>query len=64
MISTDFNKIKTCIGLLMWFGLVQMPKIESSWSLKSRYSNEVASNTMSRNRFELLLRFWHFADNE
>lgn len=41
-----------------------MPKIESYWSFKSRYSNKVASNTMSRNRLELLLRFWHFADNK
>jgi hypothetical protein len=48
----------------MWFGLVQMSSIESYWSLKSRYVNKVASNTMSSNRFELLLRFWHFSDNE
>lgn len=61
---TNINEIKKFIGLLMWFGLVQMPNIESYWSLKSRYANNVASNTMSRNRFELLLRFWHFSDNE
>lgn len=60
---TNFYEIKKFIGLLMWFGLVQMPSIESYWSLKSRYSNKVASITMSRNRFELLLRFWHFSDN-
>jgi len=61
---TDFDEIKKFIGLLMWFGLVQMPSIESYWSSKSRYTNQVAKNTMSRNRFELLLRFFHFSDNE
>ncbi|KAE9536159.1 hypothetical protein AGLY_007382 [Aphis glycines] len=52
------------MGLLLWFGLVQMPSLESYWSTKIRYKNNVASKIMSRNRFELLLRFWHFADNE
>jgi len=52
------------MGLLLWFGLVQIPSSESYWSTKIRYKNNVAPKIMSRNRFELLLRFWHFADNE
>lgn len=61
---TNFDEIKKFIRLIMWFGLFDMPSIECYWSLKARYANKVACNTMSRNRFELILRFWHFADNE
>jgi len=48
----------------MWMGLVQMPSLKDYWSLKIMYKNSVAKNIMSRNRFELILRFWHFSDNE
>jgi len=44
-------------------GLVQMPSIESYWSTKSRYLNSIVGKTMLRNRFDLILRFWHFSDN-
>lgn len=61
---TNVDEIKKFIGLLLWCGLVQMPSLASYWSTKLRYKNNVAPKIMSRNRFELLLRFWHFADNE
>jgi len=62
-VPTNYNEIKKFIGLLLWMGLVQMPSIESYWSTKSRYLNSIAGKTMPRNRFELILRFWHFSDN-
>lgn len=62
-VPTNYNEIKKFIGLLLWMGLVQMPSIESYWSTKSRYTNNIAGKTMPRNRFELILRFWHFSDN-
>ncbi|XP_015375256.1 PREDICTED: piggyBac transposable element-derived protein 4-like [Diuraphis noxia] len=62
-VPTNYNEIKKFIGLLLWMGLVQMPSIESYWSTKSRYINSIAGKTMPRNRFELILRFWHFSDN-
>lgn len=61
---TDATEIKQFLGLLMWMGLVQMPSLKDYWSLKIMYKNSVAKNIMSRNRFELILRFWHFSDNE
>ncbi|XP_060874821.1 piggyBac transposable element-derived protein 4-like [Metopolophium dirhodum] len=61
---TNVDEIEKFMGLLLWFGLVQMPSLESYWSTKIRYKNNVAPKIMSQNRFELLLRFWHFADNE
>lgn len=63
-IPTNFEEIKKFIGLLLWMGLVELPSIESYWSKKQMYSNNVAGNVMPKNRFELLLQFWHFADNE
>jgi len=45
-------------------GLVQKPSLKDYWSLKIIYKNIVAKYIMSRNRFELILRFWHFSDNE
>ncbi|XP_025205105.1 piggyBac transposable element-derived protein 4-like [Melanaphis sacchari] len=52
------------IGLLLWMGVVKYPTISDYWSKAERYENNVASKIMSRNKFELILRFWHFADNE
>ncbi|XP_008188519.1 piggyBac transposable element-derived protein 4-like [Acyrthosiphon pisum] len=63
-VPTDSKEIKLFSGLLIWMGLVEMPNLGSYWSTKHRYKNYVAQKTMSRNRFELLLRFWHFSDNK
>ena len=41
-----------------------MPTLEDYWSISTRYKNNVVQNIMSRNRFELILRFLHFSDNE
>ncbi|XP_022160088.1 piggyBac transposable element-derived protein 4-like [Myzus persicae] len=62
-IPTDQQVIKKFFGLMIWMELVQMPTLEDYWSISIRYKNNVAQNTMSRNRFELILRFLHFSDN-
>lgn len=41
-----------------------MTSIADYWSKAERYKNGVAPKAMSRNKFELILRFWHFEDNE
>ena len=61
---TDATEIKHFLSLLIWMGLVQMPSLKDYWSFKIIYKNIVAKNIMSRNRFELILRFWNFLDNE
>lgn len=58
----DQQEMKKFIGLLMWMGLKKLPKIADYWSRNPLYENKVAGSTMSRNRFELLLRCWHFED--
>lgn len=63
-IDTSRDEMTRFIGLLIWMGLVSMPKIASYWQSMSLYKNSIASATMTRNRFQLLLKMLHFADNE
>ena len=44
-------------------GLVKKGKIANYWSTNSLYKNEVAPSIMSRNRFQVVLRYINFADN-
>jgi hypothetical protein len=61
--NTNINEMKFFLGLQIWIGLVQMPKLSNYWSNNVLYSNEI-TKLISRNRFELLLSNWHFANNE
>ncbi|CAG4991563.1 unnamed protein product [Parnassius apollo] len=58
----DAAEMKKFIGLLIWMGLKKLPKISDYWSTDVLYENNVANKVMSRNRFEILLRCWHFED--
>ncbi|XP_050518285.1 piggyBac transposable element-derived protein 4-like [Diabrotica virgifera virgifera] len=51
------------LGFLLWMGLDKKPKITDYWKRSEIYWSE-AANRMSRNRFENILRMWHFANNE
>jgi hypothetical protein len=51
-------------GIIIETGLVQMPKLKYYWSSSQLYGSEIIRNTMSRERFELLLKFWHFSNND
>lgn len=57
------NEMELFIGLLIWMGMVDMPSIESYWKTSLLYRNSVAPLAMPRNRFQSILRVWHFADN-
>ncbi|KAL4103566.1 hypothetical protein QTP88_018927 [Uroleucon formosanum] len=57
------DDIEHFLGLLLWMGLVKMPSLSDYWNRAECYQNNVASKTMSRNKFELILRFWHFENN-
>lgn len=45
-------------------GLVKFPTLQDYWYKRRLFRFCAASDVMSRNRFELLLHFWHFTDNE
>jgi hypothetical protein len=59
--DTTAVEMKKIIGIILWMGLVQYPSIESYWS--KIYQNFIKC-AMSRNRFQLLLKIWHFSNNE
>ena len=63
-VDTDKSEIRTFLGLLIWMGLVRMPTLDAYWRQSVMYSNSITASTMTRNRFQLLLRLFHFADNQ
>ncbi|XP_053967404.1 piggyBac transposable element-derived protein 2-like [Anastrepha ludens] len=60
--TTDFE-MKKFPGLLLWMGLVKVGSLKDYWSKDSLYNFSIPGKTMSRNRFQLLLSFLHFTDN-
>nr|XP_033335543.1 piggyBac transposable element-derived protein 4-like [Megalopta genalis] len=62
--ETSKSEIKRLLGLVLWMGLVKLPAIHHYWSNDPAYLQTFPRAVMSRNRFELLLRMLHFADNK
>jgi len=61
--ETDPCEMKKFIGIIFLMGIVQKPSISSYWSTDPVIATPLLNKIMPRNRFELLLKFWHFADN-
>lgn len=61
--DTDAAEMKRFLCLLIHMGPNNLPTVEHYWSTDPLYKTEVYGKSMSRNRFQLLLRFWHFSDN-
>ena len=57
------NEIKTFLGVLLLMGIVYKPKMRMYLSKDALYSTRIFSEVMSRNRFELIVNFFHFNDN-
>jgi hypothetical protein len=62
--QTDKNEIKTFFGLVLYMGLVKLPKLSDYWSNDPMFEQKYVKNKISRNRFELLLCMLHFTNNE
>ena len=58
--SEDVNKL---LGILIMMGLNKQPTFDCYWAKSQIYGCDLVQKTMSRNKFELILRFLHFADN-
>ena len=52
--------MKIFLGLLMQMGMLNLPRLSDYWSKDPLFKTYTWKKTMSRNRFFLLLRFWHF----
>ncbi|KAL2717491.1 hypothetical protein V1478_013191 [Vespula squamosa] len=63
-IPTNTYEIKKFFGLNIWMGLVNFPSIKLYWTKNVLFAQSFSSTVMSRDRFEILLRMLHFADNE
>lgn len=61
--DTNTEEILKFFGVILYMGLVKYPKIADYWSGSPLYSNSLVPKIMSRNRFQLLLKCVHFADN-
>ncbi|KRY92222.1 PiggyBac transposable element-derived protein 2 [Trichinella pseudospiralis] len=61
-LATTAAEIEVLIGMLITMGICEMPRYRMYWANQTRM--DTIANCMSRNRFETLLRFLHFNDND
>lgn len=62
--ATTNTEIKAFFGLVMYMGIVKYPKISDYWRKDILFVNKFVKQVMSRNRFQLLLRFLHFSNDQ
>nr|CAI5836253.1 unnamed protein product [Callosobruchus analis] len=62
-VPTDKEMLKF-IGIVAYMGMVKMPSLEKYWSNDELFHTSIIPRIMPRNRFQLLLRMWHFSNNE
>ena len=60
---TDRTEMKKFLGLFFLMGIIHKPGINMYWSKDPLFCTPLFSAIMSRNRFQLLLKFLHFNDN-
>jgi hypothetical protein len=63
-VETSPEEMRNFLGLICYMGLIPYPTLRSYWSQDPLYKNNIVPSIMSRNRFEIILRMWHFANNE
>lgn len=61
---TDAAEMRVFWGLLLLMGIVHKPRINMYWAKDDLYYTPIFSQMMSRDRFLLILRFLHFANND
>nr|XP_020139149.1 piggyBac transposable element-derived protein 4-like isoform X1 [Microcebus murinus]XP_020139150.1 piggyBac transposable element-derived protein 4-like isoform X1 [Microcebus murinus]XP_020139151.1 piggyBac transposable element-derived protein 4-like isoform X1 [Microcebus murinus]XP_020139152.1 piggyBac transposable element-derived protein 4-like isoform X1 [Microcebus murinus] len=57
------QEMERFLGVLFWMGLNKKPRLSDYWSKNILYDNSL-ERFISHNRFEMLLRMWHFSNNE
>ena len=61
--ATDRAEILTLLTVVILMGVAHKPRIAMYWSTDSLISMPIFSQIISRDRFFILMRFLHFADN-
>ena len=62
-IPTDRPEMLTLMGILILMGIIHKPRIAMYWSTDDILATPIFNQVMRRDRFLLLMRFLHFADN-
>ena len=61
--ASNITELKVFLGLLLHVGVVNVPNLQDYWSRDPfLQSNGIWKQVMSKDRFLLLLLFWHFED--
>ena len=63
-LPTNKSEMKTFLGLTMLMGIIRKPTVELYWSKDPLYHTPIFSQVMNRNRYQLLLKFFHLNDND
>ncbi|GFS04439.1 PiggyBac transposable element-derived protein 3 [Elysia marginata] len=61
--KTDFVEVRAFFSIVLVCGYNSLPRRRMYWEQQDDCHNSAISKTMSRNRFELLMRYIHVADN-
>jgi hypothetical protein len=61
---TNYNEMKTFLAMLILMGIIHKPRINMYWTLDSVLETPIFGQIMTRNRFLLLSKFLHFANND
>lgn len=62
--ETNLAEMKHFFCLILYMGLVKLPKIADYWSKDEIMGQNFPRTVMSRNRFELLLQMIHFSQDD
>lgn len=62
--DTSAEELRVFFGLLMHTGTITLPSVAHYWKTNKLYNFDFWKNRMSRNRFQLILRFLHLNNNE
>ncbi|XP_035209232.1 piggyBac transposable element-derived protein 4-like [Stegodyphus dumicola] len=63
-IDTNVVEMKKRLGLVILMGIVRKPEQDDYWSTNPGLHTSIFGNTMPRNRFQQLWKYWHFSNNE
>ena len=62
--DTNKEELKLFFALVVAMGLVVKPALEDYWSMDEVHQTPFFGSVMTRNRFELIFKFLHAADND
>ncbi|XP_064635785.1 piggyBac transposable element-derived protein 4-like [Lineus longissimus] len=58
------DELKKLLGVLMLTGIVKKPEQTDYWSTDELLNTPIFGKTLPRNRFQLLMKFLHFSNND